>query len=214
MPRPNGLLQILGEMVSIVLLALTGRFIGVAQSALESATPLTVQRSLGYVFDILTLYTRIEYVALLIGTLLIASLIRIGIAYANRSVLMVLKERAGIDQQDLSWGQRASRLPIAVLYRGLSGIATLVGAIALAICFRLFNPENPFGVVELSAYVQALAASMNYATVGALVVLFALYGLALSIIGYVASPAILTLEEMASGCRPQGSRRPTRRPAP
>ncbi len=34
MQQPNGLLQVIGEMVSIVLLALTGRFIGFAQNTL------------------------------------------------------------------------------------------------------------------------------------------------------------------------------------
>jgi hypothetical protein len=42
MQQSNGLLQVAGEMVSIVLLALTGRFIGFAQSTLEAGTPLGV----------------------------------------------------------------------------------------------------------------------------------------------------------------------------
>jgi hypothetical protein len=41
------------------------------------------------------------------------------------------------------------------------------------------------------------------AAIGALLLLFALYGVALAIIGYIASPAVLTLEEMAGGCRPE-----------
>jgi hypothetical protein len=146
-------------------------------------------------------------VALLLGVLVATSLIRIGIAYANRSVLLALRRRAGLAEEVLSWGQRALRLPYAVAYRGLSGIATLVGAIALALCFRLFNPDSPFGFADLAAYVQGIAGGISYATAGGLLVLFGLYGLALAIIGYVASPAILTLEEMASGCRP---RRPQR----
>ena len=111
----------------------------------------------------------------------------------------------GIDEGELSWGQRAVRLPVAVVYRALSGIATLVGGLALAICFRLFNPESPFGVNELSTYGRSLAGGLTYATLGALLVLFALYGVAVAIIGYVASPAILTIDEMASGCQ----RKPT-----
>jgi hypothetical protein len=155
----------------------------------------------------------VEHVALLLGVLVVAALIRIAIAYANRSVLIVLKEQAGIDEAELSWGQRAVRLPVAVLYRALSGIATLVGGLALAICFRLFNPESPFGVNELAAYGQSLSGGLTYATVGALLLLFALYGVAVAIIGYVASPAILTIDEMASGCRrnPAPPPRPERR---
>jgi hypothetical protein len=201
MRQPNGFLQVMGEMVSIVLLALTGRFIGFAQNTLESATPLTVGRTFGYIGDILAMYTRVEHVALLLGVLVVAALIRIAITYTNRSVLIVLKEQAGIDEAELSWGQRAVRLPVAVLYRALSGIATLVGGLALAICFRLFNPESPFGVNELAAYGQSLSGGLTYATVGALILLFALYGVAVAIIGYVASPVILTIDEMASGCR-------------
>ena len=201
MQQSKGLLQVIGEMVSIVLLALTGRFIGFAQNTLESATPLTVGRAFGYIGDILVMYTRLEQIALLLAVLVVAALVRIAIAYANRSVLMILKEQAGIDEAELSWTQRAFRLPIAVVYRALSGIATLVGGLALAICFRLFNPESPFGVKELSAYVHSLAGGITYATVGALLVLFALYGIAVAIVGYVASPAILTIDEMASGCR-------------
>ena len=104
------------------------------------------------------------------------------------------------------------RLPVAVVYRALSGIGTLVGGLALAICFRLFNPELPFGVNELSAYAQAFGSGLTYAPVGAILVLFALYGLAVAIIGYIASPAILTIDEMASGCRREPVRpsRPSR----
>ena len=211
MQQPNGLLQVIGEMVSIVLLALTGRFIGFAQNTLESATPLTMGRTFGYIGDILAMYTRLEHIALLLGVLVVAALIRIAIAYANRSVLLVLKEQAGIDEGELSWGQRAVRLPVAVVYRTLSGIATLVGGLALAICFRLFNPESPFGLNELTAYGQSLAGSLTYATLGALLMLFALYGVAVAIIGYVASPAILTLDEMASGCRHEPAPSPSRR---
>ena len=43
--QPSGFLKVAGEMVSIVLLALTGRFIGLAQSSLESQTPLSVDRA-------------------------------------------------------------------------------------------------------------------------------------------------------------------------
>jgi hypothetical protein len=86
-----------------------------------------------------------------------------------------------------------------------------VGAIALAICFRLFSPESPFGFAELGAYVQSLAGGLTYGGVGSWLVLFALYGLALAIIGYIASPAVLSLEEMASGCRRE-PRTPSRPP--
>jgi hypothetical protein len=89
-----------------------------------------------------------------------------------------------------------------VLYRTLSGVATLVGAIALAVSFRLFNPENPFGFTELSAYLQSISGGMTYGGIGALFLLLAFYGFALAVIGYIASPAVLSLEEMASGCRP------------
>ena len=207
MQRSSGLLQVIGEMVSIVLLALTGRFIGFAQSTLESGAPLTVGRGVSYVLDILSMYKRAENIALLLAVLVAAALIRIALAYANRSVLMVLREEAGIGKDDLTWGERAIRLPAAVLYRGLSGIATLVGAIALAICFRLFNPESLLGFHELGTYAQSLAGGITYAGIGALLVLFCLYGVALAVIGYVASPAILTLEEMASGCRQDRGRR-------
>lgn len=212
MQQSNGFLQVVGEMVSIVVLALTGRFIGFAQSTLESGVPLTVERALGHFGDILLVFTRMGNAGLLLSVLIGASLIRIGITYANRSVLLGLRNKAGIAVEDLSWGQRTIRLPVAVLYRGLSGIATLVGAIALAICFRLFNPENPFGFAELGAYMHSLTSGITYGSIGALMVLFALYGLALSVIGYVASPAVLSLEEMASGCRPERKTPPPQRP--
>lgn len=199
----SSLTFVAGEMVSILLLALTARFIGFAQTTLEAGAPLTIQRTLAYVADILAIFTRIENLALLALVLAIASLVRIGVTYANRSVLQGLRERAGIAKQDLSWGDRAMRLPFAVVYRGLSGIATLVGAIALALCFRLFNPQSPFGIAELGSYAQTLASGITYAGVGALAVLFLLYGVALAVIGYIASPAVLSLEEMASGCRPE-----------
>jgi len=199
--QPNGFLKVAGEMVSIVLLALTGRFIGFAQSSLESGTPLSVDRAFSYIIDTVGLFARPDHLALLLAVLSVAALIRIAIAYANRSVLLILKEQAGIDANGLSWGQRAIRLPVAVLYRALSGIATLIGGLALAISFRLFNPEVPFGTNELWSHVHALAGGLTYATLGAILVLFALYGLSVAIIGYVASPAILTIDEMASGCR-------------
>jgi hypothetical protein len=44
---------------------------------------------------------------------------------------------------------------------------------------------------------------MTYAGLGALLLLFALYGVAFAFIGYIASPAVLSLDEMASGCRPE-----------
>jgi hypothetical protein len=201
MRPPSAILQIVGEMVSIIVLALTARFIGFAQNTLESGVPLSMDRALGHVIDILSVFTRFGNAGLLLSVLFGASLIRIAIAYANRSVLLGLRERAGIAHDDLSWTQRAIRLPLAVVYRSLGGIATFVGAIALAVCFRLFNPES--GIAELGAYVQSIAGGMTYGSIGALLLLFVLYGLALAIIGYIASPAVLTLGEMASGCRPE-----------
>jgi hypothetical protein len=212
MQQPSGALQVTGEMVSIVVLALTGRFISFAQNTLESGTPLSVEGALNYIGNTLGLFSRLDHVGLLLGVLTVAALVRIGIAYTNRSVLLILKEQAGIDAGGLSWGQRALRLPVAVLYRTLSGIATLVGGLALAICFRLFNPETPFGLTELSAYAHALGGGLTYSTLRAIFVLFALYGVAVAIIGYIASPAILTMDEMASGCRrePAPASRPSR----
>src|SRR5262245_38888382 len=137
----NGALQVAGEMVSIVMLALTGRFIGFAQTTLESAVPLTMARVLRHFADILFVFAWPSYAGLLLSVLVCASLIRMGIAHANRSVLLGLRQRAGIGEEDLTWGQRTMRLPFAAAYRTLNGVATLVGAIALAICFRLFNPE-------------------------------------------------------------------------
>jgi hypothetical protein len=202
MQQSNGVLQVIGEMVAIVVLALTGRFVGFAQTTLESGVPLTTERAYSYFMDLLSVFTRVGDAGLLVSVLGVASLIRISIAYTNRSILLGLRERAGIDQEDLTWGQRTLRLPFAIVYRALNGVATLIGAIALAICFRLFNPESPFGFGELVTYVQSISSGMTFGGVGALVLLFALYGVALTIIGYIASPAVLSLEEMASGCRP------------
>ena len=117
MQQPNGFLQIVGEMVSIVVLAFTGRFIGFAQTTLELGVPLTIDRALGLVTDILSVFTRVGNAGLLLSVLVGASLIRIGIAYANRSLLLGLREKAGVAEADLSWDQRAARLPFAALYR-------------------------------------------------------------------------------------------------
>jgi len=201
MRQSNGVLEVIGEMVAIVVLALTGRFVSFAQTTLESGVPLTFERAFNHFTDILSVFTRVDNAGLLVSVLAGASVIRIGITYANRSVLFGLRERAGINQDDLTWGQRTLRLPFAVVYRTLNGVATLIGAIALAICFRLFNPERPFGFGELVAYMQSLTSGMTYGGVGALLLLIVLYGVALAIIGYIASPAVLSLEEMASGCR-------------
>ena len=203
MRQSKGVLRVIGEMVAIVVLALTARFVGFAQTTLESGVPLTVERAFSYFMDLLSVFMRIGNMGLLVSVLGAASLIRISITYANRSVLFGLREIAGIDQKDLTWGQRALRLPFAIVYRSLNGVATLIGAVALAICFRLFNPESPFGFGDLVAYVQSIGSGMTFGGVGALVLLFALYGVALTIIGYIASPAVLSLEEMASGCRPE-----------
>src|SRR5436189_2060047 len=204
MPQPNSLIQVVGEVVSIVVLALTGRFISFAQTTLESGVPLSIDRALSHFADILYVFTRVGNAGLLLSVLIGASLIRIAIAYANRSVLLGLRDRAGIAAENLTWHQRTIRLPYAVLYRTLSGVATLAGAIALAICFRLFNPEHPFGFAEFGAYLQSIGGGMTYGGIGALLLLVALYGLSLAIIGYIASPAVLSIEEMASGCRPEG----------
>ena len=63
-----------------------------------------------------------------------AARIRMGIAHTIRAAWLILRERAQgagrAHQAGLSWGERAVRLPIAVLYRGLSGTAP-VGGIAL-----------------------------------------------------------------------------------
>src|SRR5262245_45034819 len=161
MRRSSGVLYVIGEMVSIVVLALTARFIGFAQTTLESGVPLTVERALSHFTDVLSVFTRFDNAGLLLAVLLGASLIRIGIAYINRSVLVGLQERAGINEDDLTWGQRALRLPLAVVYRALNGIATLIVAIALAICFRLFNPESPFGFSELATYAQSIGNALT-----------------------------------------------------
>ena len=203
MRQSNAFLQVAGELVSIVVLALTARFIGFAQSTLESGVPLSVDRAIGHFTDILSVFTRFGNAGLLLSVLLGASLIRIAITYANRSVLLGLRERAGVGEDSLTWSQRTLRLPYAILYRTLNGIATLIGALALAIAFRLFNPQHPFGFAELGAYAQSLSGSMTYAGIGALFLLFALYGVAFAFIGYIASPAVLSLDEMASGCRPE-----------
>ena len=213
MSLSNRALLVVGEMVSIVVLALTGRFIGFAQATLESGVPLTIERALSHFTAILSVFAGLDYAGLLLSVLMGASVIRIGIAYANRSLLLGLRQRAGIGEEDLTWSQRTVRLPFAAVYRTLNGVATFVGAIALAICFRLFNPENPFGFAELGAYVQSLAGGITYGGIGSLLVLFALYGVALAIIGYIASPAVLSLEEMASGCRRE-PRRPSQTPRP
>jgi len=42
MRQSNGVLQVIGEMIAIVILALTARFVGFAQTTLESGAPLTV----------------------------------------------------------------------------------------------------------------------------------------------------------------------------
>jgi len=169
MQQSNGVFQVIGEMVAIVVLALTGRFVGFAQTTLESGVPLTIERAFNQFTDILSVFTRVGNAGLLVLVLAGASIIRIGITYANRSVLLGLRERAGISQDDLSWTQRTLRLPFAIMYRTLNGVATLIGAIALAICFRLFNPESPFGFGELVAYVQSIGNGLTFGGVGALV---------------------------------------------
>jgi hypothetical protein len=211
MRQSNSVLHVAGEIVSIVFLALTVRFIGFAQTTLEAGVPLTVDTALDHFTRLLSVFTRIDTLSLLLSVLLATSFLRLGIAYVNRSVLSGLGDRAGIAQDDLTWGERTLRLPFAVVYRTLNGVATFIGAIALAICFRLFNPDSPIGFAEFNAHAQSIAAGMTYGSVGALLLLFALYGIAFAIIGYVASPAILSLDEMASGCRPARLSQPRQR---
>jgi len=164
-----------------------------------------VARALGFAADLFSISMRLDRLALLLAVVAIAACIRMAIAYANRSALFIWTRSL--------LGERAVRLPIAVVYRGLSGIATLVGGIALAICFGLFDPDHQFGFAELSAYAQSVASGISYAAVGALCLLFALYGAALAVIGYIAGPAVLSLDEMASGCRERADIPPAGQPA-
>jgi hypothetical protein len=88
MQQSNGVLQVIGEMVAIVVLALTGRFVGFAQTTLESGVPLTTERAYSYFMDLLSVFTRVGDAGLLVSVLGVASLIRISIAYTNRSILL------------------------------------------------------------------------------------------------------------------------------
>src|SRR5262249_2595627 len=205
MRQSSSVLHVVGEIVSIVLLALTGRFIGFAQTTLDAGAPLTVDAALDHFARLLSVFTRIDTLSLLLSVLLATSFLRLGIAYVNRSVLSGLGERAGITQDDLTWGERTLRLPFAVVYRILNGIATFIGAIALAICFRLFNPDSPIGFAEFSGHAQSIAAGMTYGSMGALLLLFALYGIAFAIIGYVPSPPFLSVYDMPHRLRPHMS---------
>src|SRR5215470_4221774 len=166
MRQSSSVLYVVGEIISIVLLALAGRFIGFAQTTLE-AGPLTVNAALDHFSRLLSVFTRIDTLSLLLSVLLITSFVRLGIAYVNRSVLSGLSERAGITHDDLTWGQRTLRLPFAIAYTTLNGIATFIGAIALAICFRLFNPDSPIGFSEFNAHAHAIVAGMTFGSVGA-----------------------------------------------
>src|SRR5262249_60071070 len=73
----SGILQVAGEMVSIVLLALAGRFIGFVQSTLEFGTPLSVDRALRYIADTIGLFAHPHHLVLLLAVLSVAALIRI-----------------------------------------------------------------------------------------------------------------------------------------
>jgi hypothetical protein len=64
-------------MVAIVVLALTGRFVGFAQTALESGVPLTTERAFSYFMDLLFVFTQVGNAGLLVSVLGAASLIRI-----------------------------------------------------------------------------------------------------------------------------------------
>src|SRR6516164_994066 len=70
--QPSGFLQVTGEMVSIVLLALAGRFIGFAQATLESGTPLSVDRALSYIANTVGLFAHPNHLALLLAVLSVA----------------------------------------------------------------------------------------------------------------------------------------------
>jgi uncharacterized membrane protein len=59
MRQSNGVLRVIGEMVAIVVLALTGRFVGFAQTTLESGVPLTIERAFSYFMDLLSVFMRI-----------------------------------------------------------------------------------------------------------------------------------------------------------
>jgi hypothetical protein len=61
---------------------------------------------LAYIGDIA--FARWQHLALLLSVLAGAALIRIAIAYANRSVLLVLKEQARIEASGLSWAPTGS----------------------------------------------------------------------------------------------------------
>jgi len=80
MRQSNGVLQVIGEMIAIVILALTARFVGFAQTTLESGAPLTVERAFSYFMDLLSVFTRVSNAGLLLSVLGAASLIRICIA--------------------------------------------------------------------------------------------------------------------------------------
>ena len=60
MRQSNGVLQVIGEMIAIVILALTARFVGFAQTTLESGAPLTVERAFSYFMDLLSVFTRVS----------------------------------------------------------------------------------------------------------------------------------------------------------
>jgi hypothetical protein len=60
MRQSKAFLQVAGELVSIVVLALTARFIGFTQSTLESGVPLSVDRAIGHFTDILSVFTRVR----------------------------------------------------------------------------------------------------------------------------------------------------------
>jgi hypothetical protein len=206
MRHSSSILHVTGEIASIVILALTARFIAFAQTTLEAGAPLTINEVLNHFVRLLSVFTQIDTLILLLLVLLVVSIVRRGIAYSNRAVLSGLGERAGIAQRDLTWGQRTLRLPFAFVYRTLNGISTFIGAIGLALCFRVFNPDSPMGVTEFASQAQSIATGLTYGSLGALLLLFVLYGLAFAIVGYVASPAILSLDEMATSCQVEPTR--------
>jgi len=103
----------------------------------------------------------------------------------------------------------AARLPVAVVYRTLSGIATLVWRPCARHLLRLFQSGKAVRHERAFDVCAVPLRRLTLCTLGAFRAV-CLYGVAVAIIGYVASPAILTIDEMASGC--QRKPRPRRGP--
>jgi hypothetical protein len=187
------------EMGALIALALTLRAGWFVQSTVEAGMPLTIERAWSFLLDMLLALGQPEKLLVLLGVVSGASIVRMALSYADRSILCYLKEEAGIDKPDLSWVERIVHFPAAVAYRGLSGIATLLGAIAVAVCFKLFDPTQPFETAELTSYVTSIVQGIANGGAQALVVFFLIYGIAATIFGYIASPLVLSIGEMARG---------------